>query len=197
MLRLRPQQTVLSGLGVAGAVLAAVVVTFALASGIIAYKITTEAPLVPATSTLVLDPQRSADRPAKPLVLRRRSGRTPQRTAARVRTVVRRGEVSGTTTPGSADASLSAPVAPGPGSQGGGPGTSGGPAETARPVAGASVGSALELTTKAVGATTGSLGRRLEGISGNLDTQTRASVDTVLRRTAAAVARLLGGPPQG
>ncbi|MEA2148737.1 MAG: hypothetical protein QOD69_567, partial [Solirubrobacteraceae bacterium] len=59
MLRLRPQQTVLSGLGVAGAVLAAVVVTFALASGIIAYKITTEAPLVPSTSALVLDPLRA------------------------------------------------------------------------------------------------------------------------------------------
>jgi hypothetical protein len=197
MLRLRPQQTVLSGLGVAGAVLAAVVVTFALASGIIAYRITTEAPLVPSTSALVLDPLRAGARTAEPLVLRRTG-----QTAAGTRTLVRGGAVTGASTRGSANASLTTArgglatdIAP----QAGGLGTSGGSDETAQPGGGGrgSVGAVLEQTTQVVGATTGSVGRRLQGITGELDTRTREHVSTVLRRTAAAVARLLAGPPEG
>jgi hypothetical protein len=65
----RPQQSMLSGLGVAGAVLAAVVVTFTLASGIIAYTLTSEDPLSPSTGTLVLGSLRT-DVARTPIVLR-------------------------------------------------------------------------------------------------------------------------------
>ena len=65
----RPQQSMLSGLGVAGAVLAAVVVTFTLASGIIAYTLTSEDPLSPSTGTLVLGSLRT-DVARAPIVLR-------------------------------------------------------------------------------------------------------------------------------
>jgi hypothetical protein len=197
MSRLRPQQTVLPGLGVAGAVLAAVVVTFALASGIIAYRITSEKPLVPAPRALVLDPLRTGERTAQPLVLRRTG-----ETAAGARTPVRGGAAPVASTSGSADASFSAPrggLASATAPQAGGLGTSGG-AETAPSGGGGGrrpVGAVLEQTTQAVGATTGSLGRRLDGITGELDTHARARVSTVLRRTAAVVERLLGGPSQG
>jgi hypothetical protein len=198
MLRLRPQPTVLSGLGVAGAVLAAVVVTFALASGIIAFRVTTEEPLVSPSSALVLDPLRTGDLAAKPLVLRR-----AVRTAAGRRTAARGAAAPGASTRGGADASLSAPVgglASAPGSQADDLGASSGPAETAQPGASAGAsggGSTLEVTTRALGATTGSLGRRLQGITGEVDTRSREGVNTILRRTAEAVAGLLSGRPQG
>jgi hypothetical protein len=146
----------------------------------------------------VLDPLRTGERTAQPLVLRRTG-----ETAAGARTPVRGGAAPVASTRGSADGSLSAPrggLASATAPQAGGLGTSGGPAETAPSGDGGGrgpVGAVLEQTTQAVGATTGSLGRRLAGITGELDTHARDRVSTVLRRTAAVVERLLGGPSQG
>jgi hypothetical protein len=66
----RPPRTLISGFGVAGSVLAAVVVAFAVASSIVAYSITSVDQLPRSSGALVLDPLRTADVAAKPLVLR-------------------------------------------------------------------------------------------------------------------------------
>jgi hypothetical protein len=66
----RPPRTLISGFGVAGSVLAAVVVAFAVASSIVAFSITSVEPLQRSSGALVLHPLRTAVVAAKPLVLR-------------------------------------------------------------------------------------------------------------------------------
>ena len=189
MPRLRLQRSVLSGLGVAGAVLAAVVVTFALASGIIAYSLTSPEPLVASSTVLVLDPLRTTDRGATPLVLRRAPASGASARTAAAPAQANRGGAAGTLSPARGRVSVSA----GAGPQDSGGGASTAPSVTAQPTPGIQrkpVGAALEDTTDAVGATTDSLTRRLDATGD----ATRELVRTAADRTAAALARLLGAP---
>jgi len=197
MLRIRPQQTMLSGLGVAGAVLAAVVVTYALASGIISYSLTAEEPLVPSSAALVLGPASATRLPRGPLVLPRSARAARARSAARAAGTAAAGRSGGAS--GSLSASRGGRVL-GIQTPGGTQGSSTGGNPTTQPVAGIGsrpVGEALGDTTQAVGATTGSLGRGLRGATEELKTTTHELVDTVAGRTAAALLRLLGNHPQG
>jgi hypothetical protein len=193
----------LSGLGVAGAVLAAVVVTFTLASGIIAYTLTSDDPLTPATGALVFDSLRGSDLTAKPIVLRGAgagAASTPSRSSA---------AASAAGAPGyggrGARATLSQKTrgrGPGSGAQGGAggagtteqsanPGDLGGPRKP--------VGKALGDTTQAVGATTVSLARRLREITGAVRTAAKPiaqdsgdALRSTVGATTGALARLLG-----
>jgi hypothetical protein len=194
----RPQHTVLSGLGVAGVVLASVVLTFTVASGIIAYSLTSEDPL-PSTSSAALVLSLGAAHPGdKPLILH--GNRT---TRLRTPAAALRGNAAATQARGRADGALSASsqnrgsggvaadsVVPVPGDQ------SAGRQPVRRPI-----GKALGDTTHAVGATTDSLGRRLDGVTDRLAAhvapvvqQTGAIVQTVADRTNAVLLRLLRKP---
>jgi hypothetical protein len=181
----RPQQSLLSGLGVAGAVLAAVVVTFALASGIIAYSLTSEEPLVASSTALVLDPLRTSDRTETPLVLRRARAASTG-VSARAASAPDRGGAAGSLSPARGRMSVSGGDAAA--------GASAGPTATAEPTPAIlprkPVGQALHDTTHAVTATTDTLARRLDA-SGDA---TRQLVHAAAERTAAALARLLGAP---
>src|SRR3954464_1322346 len=65
----RPRNTLISGIGVAGAVLAAVVATFALVSGMVAYDLTSVDQVPRSSDALVLGALRADGRSATPLVL--------------------------------------------------------------------------------------------------------------------------------
>jgi hypothetical protein len=192
MPRIRPQQPVLSGLGVAGAVLAAVVVTFALASGIISYSLTAQEPLVPSSAALVLDPVSATALTRAPLVLPRSRGAATGRISARAAGVPagargagasgslapsRAGRILGIQTPGGTQGSTTA----------GNPAAQPGTGTGRRPV-----GAALGDTTEAVGATTGSLGRGLHATAVQLKTGTHEIVRTAVGRVGAALAKLVG-----
>ncbi len=189
MPRIRPQQTVLSGLGIAGAVLAAVVVTFALASGIIAYSLTAAEPLVSSSAALVLDPVSATGLTRAPLVLRRSRGASASRASTAAALPPGRGTgASGSLTPargGGVD--VQTPSATQGSSKGGDQPTQPVAAGGRRPV-----GTAIDDTAQAVGATTGSLGRGLQAATEELKTGTHALVHTAVTRTAAALGRLLG-----
>lgn len=191
MPHLRSQQSVLSGLGVAGAVLAAVVVTFALASGIIAYSLTSAEPLAASSSALVLDPLRVGERAAAPLVLRRAPASADGVSArAAAAPPAPNGGAAGSLSPATGG------VTPTAGPPDAGSGATGAPSATAQPTPGVlprrPVGEALEDTTQAVAATTDSLTLRLDATGD----ATRELVHTAADRTAAALARLLGIQPQ-
>jgi hypothetical protein len=183
----RPQQSLLSGLGVAGAVLAAVVVTFALASGIIAYSLTSEEPLVASSTALVLDPLRTSDRSDTPLVLRRARAASTG-VSARAASAPDRGGAAGAMSPARGRMAVSG------GSGDAAAGASDGPTATAEPTPAIlprkPVGQALHDTTHAVTATTDTLARRLDATGD----ATRQLVHAAAERTAAALARLLGAP---
>jgi hypothetical protein len=202
----RPQQSVISGLGVAGAVLAAVVVTFTVASGIVAYSLTSEDPLVTRSGhTLVLDPLRSAKLDDAPLVLRPAAATSP----ARRRSLYASQAPGAATLRGAADGALSS-------TRGGGRAALGtqlgaGGSSTPLPVAGQigqalrkPVGQALGETTHAVGAKTGTLGRQIKATTVALKAGTEAvvqdagvAVGSAVDRTGTVVQRLLGQQPVG
>jgi hypothetical protein len=194
----RPQQTLLSSIGVAGAVLAAVVATFALASGIVAYSLTSVDPLPRPSGTLVLAPIRAGVTTAKPLVLRRAPAATTQRPSAPAAGPVARVSAAkpdraalasarhghgsrATTKPPAAGDGAAAPAQP----------SSDRPAP--QPLL-APVGDAVGATGQAVSATTDSLVRRLDPVAAAIGTAA-----DVLRSTAdgsgRAVGRLLGDSP--
>jgi hypothetical protein len=211
----RPPRTLISGFGVAGAVLAAVVVAFTVVSGFVAYSLTTVDPLPRSSGALVLDPLRPGAVVAEPLVLRpapatrrraaakagaARSGIAGARAQSEGRSHLA-GHRSGAELPphgaGSADrpATPSAPAAP----------AHPAPDRLLKPV-----GEAVGATGKAVGATTDSLARRLDGVTAavgartepvaaTVEAATEATIDA-LRATAdrsgKTVGRLLGAPPQ-
>ena len=190
---LRRPQTVLSSLGMAGAVLASVVVTFAVASGLIAYNLTSSDPIpVSSSAALVLD-LRAADSGDAPLVLsaRHTSRAHDQRAATALRKSAAAADVRGL-----ADGSLSASsrsrgASGGAGNTGSGddPAPSPRPEPVRRPV-----GKALGDTTQAVGATTGSLGRRLETVTdalGPVVQQTGELVQAIAVRTSTTLDELL------
>ncbi|MEA2155214.1 MAG: hypothetical protein QOE11_1354 [Solirubrobacteraceae bacterium] len=199
MPRLRPQQTFLSGLGVAGAVLAAVVVTFTLASGIVAYSLTSDDPLTPSSGALVLTSSGSGELARSPLVLR-----SVARPATRTRTSSSSAAQVAGGARGALSGSVSGQVSSGGGGGGQGDGdTQGVSSQPARPPAGGDqrkpVGSALGQTTPAVGTPTGTLARRLSAVTGDLRTRATPLVqDTgdllrnVVGGSTGAVSRLLG-----
>jgi hypothetical protein len=196
----RPQHTVLSGLGVAGVVLASVVLTFTVASGIIAYSLTSEDPL-PSTSSAALVLSLSAAHPGdKPLILhgnrttRLRTGAPAAAPRANAAAPQARGRADGALSASSENRGSGGVAADGlvpvPGDQ------SAGRQPVRRPI-----GKALGDTTHAVGATTDSLGRRLDGVTDRLAAhvapvvqQTGAIVQTVADRTNAVLLRLLRKP---
>lgn len=196
----RPQQSMLSGLGVAGAVLAAIVVTFTLASGIVAYSLTSDDPLTPSSDALVLDSPRSADLAKTPIVLRRADASGTRRgssalaatTAGSAGNGLAHGSLTadrgrGGSDPGTRDRGTDLPAA----DAGDQPLPISGPPR--RPV-----GEALGDTTQAVGVTTDSLTRRLQAVSTTLQpvsAGTREALRTTVGATTGALARLLAPPP--
>ncbi len=186
MPRFRPQQSMLSGLGVAGSVLAAVVVTFALASGIVAYRLTSDDPLARASGTLVLGPQRTDAITRSPLVLRKAVATSPRG----------RDTAAGAATPGGGAAGSLTSAGTGrvdASPQGGGEAAKT-PSQSAAPTgvgARTPVGHTLDTTSQAVSATTESLARRLHDVTGQLAEPTKP----VVTGTHDALTRLLRRPP--
>jgi hypothetical protein len=182
----------LSGLGVAGAVLAAIVVTFTLASGIVAYSLTSDDPLTPASGALVLDSLalRSGELAGRPIVLRSADATASARRSSSAVAAV----AGGSGGHGVAHGSLTAdPVRGGAGpGDGDDAGTDGGAepvpvsAPPRRPGA-----TALQDTTQAVGATTDSLARRLKVAAAD----TRDALRSTVGATTGTLARLLGSHP--
>jgi hypothetical protein len=196
----RPQQTVLSGLGVAGAVLAAVVVTFTVASGLVAYSLTSDDPLAASSDALVLDQSRTAIAAARPLVLQATESRAARGRSSATAVAVAgaaanargaAGSLSATHGGGRAGAAdtvdSTQATATGPGGQPAPPG------EASR----TPVGGALDDTTQAVGATTASLARRLEDVTATIETHTQPIVDLTRAALSATLARLAQPRPAG
>jgi hypothetical protein len=202
----RPPRTLISGLGVAGAVLAAVVIAFAAVSGIVAYSLTSVDPLPRADSALVLDPLRTNAHVAKPLVLR---PAPPARRRAVSSVGTARSGVASARAQRTAGDALS-PRAGRRALAGAAP-QHDGAAPADRPVAPAGaahaapdpllqpVGDAIGATGEAVGATTDSLARRLDTVTATVGAVTGVTTDT-LRTTAdrsgKVLGRLLGASPQ-
>ncbi len=194
----RPQHSLLSGLGVAGAVLAAVVVTFTLASGIVAYNLTSADPIVTSSHAIVLDPLRAADGVAAPLVLRG-AGDAGARTGSSGAVAGGSPRDANATAGGQVKGSLSSTGAEGAGVRAGDSADAAGaqptPGAARRPV----VGKALDDTSQAVGVTADSLARRLEVVTGTLGShaeQLGVNAGTALREVVGtgtgALAHLLG-----
>jgi hypothetical protein len=194
----------LSGLGVAGAVLAAIVLTFTLASGIVAYSLTSSDPLTPSSNALVLD-SRTAKLATKPLVLHRADATA---TGARKRSTALAAAAAGGAGQGVARGSLTAdrarggsnPGAPNSGGEASTPDTAGQPGAVSAPKK--PVGAKLNDTTQAVGASTDSLARHLRAVTAELAARTqpladgtRDSVRNTVGTTTGTLARLLGSHP--
>jgi hypothetical protein len=205
----RPQQTLLPGLGVAAAVVAAVIATSALASGIIVYSLSSEDPPARPSAALVLDPVRPDVSAAKPLVRRgarepvtsRRSRATPAAAPAVAGSGRRDSAVEGSLSPQG--------ITPGsdPGPRRGGDGSAA-PEQTvpSAPDDKLAPDGAPDATIPVVHAATDPLARGLRATVGALGAHTEAIARTVvaalddtgdgLRNVAGgAVARLLGGSP--
>ena len=201
----RPPRTLISGLGVAAAVLAAVVVAFAVASGIVAYSLTSVDPLPRADGALVLAPLRTNARVATPLVLRPATA-TRRRAVASAGTA--RSGVAGARAHETADGGPSpragrrslADAAPQHG--GGSADRPAAPAPAAQPAPDPllqPVGDAIGTTGEAVGATTDSLARRLDPVTTTVGAVTDATTHALRMaadRSGTAVGRLLGTSPR-
>jgi hypothetical protein len=196
----------MSGFGVAGSVLAAVVVAFTVASGMVAYSLTSVDPLPRSSGALVLDPLRTSVIAAKPLVLRparptahRRASAAAARRAP-VATVPVRDTVAGALSlhPGPRSVAADDP-------QGGGDANR--PAPSAQPAPERllkPVGDAIEATGQAVGATTDSLAKvttavvaHTEPVASAVGAVADASVQALratVDRSGKVVGRLLGDP---
>jgi hypothetical protein len=180
----RPPRTLVSGVGVAGAVLAAVVLAFAVASGFVAYNLTSVDPLPRTSSALVLDSLRTGDAAAKPLVLRRAPGPTAHRGAAAKPGAARSG-VASARVHGTVADDLSA--RPGrrfvadaePQRAGDDAGRSAAPAQPAPDRLLQPVGDAIGATGQAVGATTDSLAARLDTVTAAAGARTAPVATTV------------------
>jgi hypothetical protein len=195
----RPQHTFLSGLGMAGAVLAAVVLAFTVASGIIAYSLTSEDPVAGSSSAALVLDLRAADAGDAPLVLHARTAarRTGERAAAPTE---RARAASAADVRGAADGALSASSGTQSSGAGAPNGASSVPSDAAAeaPAGKLPVGKALGQTTQAVSATTDTVGRRLQGVTDNVTDglapatqQTGALLQAIAQRTSAALDRLL------
>jgi hypothetical protein len=201
----RPQRTLISGIGAAASVLAAVVAAFAVASGIVAYSLTSVDPLPRLSGALVLDPVRTGVIAAKPLVLRptahpHAAAPAGARRAAAVATVPVRDIAADDPSfhPGRPSVTPTQP-------QGGGeaerpaPSAQPAPARLPEPVGGAvgATGHAVGATTDSLATITTAVAAHTEPIAGaaaavvNATAQAlRATVD----RSGKLVGRLLGNP---
>lgn len=211
----RPPRTLISGLGVAGAVLAAVVMAFAVASGFVAYNLTSVDPLPRSSGALVLEPLRTGAVAAEPLVLRPAPAPTARRRAAANGGAARSGVASARVRETVADG-LS-PRAARRSSAGADPQRAGD--DASRPAAPAQpapahllqpVHDAVGATGQAVGATTDSLANRLDTVTaavgahtepvattvGAVADATTKALRTTVDRSGKVVGRLLGGTPQ-
>jgi hypothetical protein len=199
MLFRRPQDTLISGIGigVAGAVLAAVVVTFALVSGFVAYSFTSVDPLPRSSDALVLGPLRADTTAAEPLVLRR---------AVQRRSV----PATGTAAPANRRTGEPALAALSPqGGAGAGAKTEPEPEQHAGDVAAPPahpapdrllqpVGGAIGATGEALHATTESLARPIDAVTvaaAAAGGETRDVLRTTVDRSGTVVGRLLGDSP--
>ena len=190
----RPPRTIASSVGVAGAVLASVVVTFALASSLVAYNLTSVDPVPRPSRPLVLAPVGARVTTAKPLVLRPARATTAQQAAAPAAVVrpvavakpagdgaavaLRRRGTRATPKPQDAGDTTIAPAKP----------ASDPPAP--QPLL-SPVGETVGATGQAVGATTDALGRRLDTVTAAAGDALRTTAD----RSGRVVGRLLGGSP--
>jgi hypothetical protein len=210
----RPPRTLISGLGVAGAVLAAVVMAFAVASGFVAYNLTSVDPLPRSSGALVLDPLRTGAVAAKPLVLRPAPTPAARRRAAANARAARSGVASARVRDTVADG-LS-PRAGRRASAGAEPQRAGDAERPAAPAQPAPdhllqpVGDAVGATGQAVGATTDSLANRLDTVTAAVGARTEPAATTVgavadattdalrttVDRSGKVVGRLLGGTSQ-
>jgi hypothetical protein len=193
----RPQNTFLSGLGMAGSVLAAVVLAFTVASGIIAYSLTSEDPVATSSSAALVLDLRAADVGDAPLVLHARSA--PRRAGERAAASTQQARAAAADVRGAADGALSASS----GTQSSGGGAPNGGSSQNDPTAQTSsgklpVGKALGQTTQAVGATTDTVGRRLQGVTDNVTDglapatqQTGALLQVIAQHAGAVLDRLL------
>jgi hypothetical protein len=201
----RPRNTLISGVGVAGAVLAAVVATFALVSGIVAYNVTSVDQLPRSSDALVLGALRADSESATPLVLgrphapatqRRPAPAAPDARPALARAGTRAPAVTALSPPGErASDPKSEPQQHAGDGDGGGAPPSVQPAPD-RPLE--PVGDAIGATGEAVGATTESLTRRIDTVAvtaGAAVAATRDVLRTTADRTGRAVGGLLGGSP--
>jgi hypothetical protein len=199
MLRVRrPQHTFLSGLGMAGAVLAAVVLAFTVASGIIAYSLTSEDPVAGSSSAALVLDLRAADTGDAPLVLHARQA--ARNTGDRAAASTQRARAAAADVRGAADGALSASSGTQSSGAGAPNGASSVPSDVTAeaPTGKLPVGKALGQTTQAVGATTDTVGRRLQDVTDNVTDglapatqQTGALLQAIAQRTSAALDRLL------
>jgi hypothetical protein len=198
-----PQRTLISGLGVAGSVLAAVVLAFAVTSGIVAYSLSSVDPVPRLSGALVLDPLRTAVIAAKPLVLR------PARPVAR-----RRASAAAGAGPAAAVATVrnglslhtgDLPVTVSDPQDGG---NADRPAASTQPAPDhllEPAGDAVGATGHAVGATTDSLTTITTAVAARTEPlasivaavvdATTEALRTTVDRTGKVVGRLLAGPP--
>jgi hypothetical protein len=196
----RPQDTLISSIGVAGAVLAAVVVTFALVSGFVAFSLTSVDQLPQSSDALVLSPLRTDGVAAKPLVLRRAHAPAVQRRAAPATAAAIAPAAAGTRAPAvaalSSQGGRSSAGKPAPqqnADDGAGPSAHPAPDRRLQPV-----GDAIGATGQAVGATTESLARRIDAVAATAGAAVAATRDllrTTVDRSGRVVGRLLGGTP--
>jgi hypothetical protein len=202
----RSQRTLISGLGVAGAVLAAIVVAFAVASGIVAYSLTSLDPLPRSSGALVLAPLRVGVIAPKPLVLRPAAYRPVSAPAgaetAAVVATVRVRTVTTELTPHTGRLPVTAADP-----QGGGDADR--PAPSAQPAPDRllkPVGDAIGATGHAVGATTESLAAITTTAGAHTDPVARTvaavadattpALRTTADRSVKVVGRLLGDVPR-
>jgi hypothetical protein len=199
----RPHNTLISGIGVAGAVLAAVVVTFALVSGFVAFSLTSVDQLPRSSDALVLSPLRTDSVAAKPLVLRRAHASAAQRRSAPPAAATgAAAAAAGTRVPAVAALAPAAAHGPGPkpapqqpAGDGAAPSAHPAPDRLLQPV-----GDAIGATGQAVGATTESLARRIDTVGATAVAavaETRELLRTAVDRSGRVVGRPLGAPPPG
>jgi hypothetical protein len=211
----RPPRTLISGLGVAGGVLAAVVMAFAVASGFVAYSLTSVDPLPRSSGALVLDPLRTGAVAAKPLVLRPAPAVTPRRRAAANAGAARSGVASARVRHTVADglsprAGRRTIAGAEPQRAGDDAGRPAAPSQPAPDHPLQPVGGAIGATGQAVGATADSLANRLDTVTaavgartepvatavGAVADATTEALRTTVDRSGKVVGRLLGGTPQ-
>jgi hypothetical protein len=199
----RPQDTLISGIGVAAAVLAAVVVTFALVSGFVAFSLTSVDQLPRSSDALVLSPLRTKSVAVRPLVLRRAHAPTAQRRSAPPAAAAAAAPgATGTRKPAVVALSPQAVHGSGPkpapqrhAGDGAAPSVHPAPDRLLQPV-----GDAIGATGQAVGATTESLARRIDTVAataGATVAETRELLRTTVDRSGRVVGRPLGAPPPG
>jgi hypothetical protein len=198
----RPQDTLLSGIGVAGAVLAAVVLTFTLVSGFVAFSLTSVDQLPRSSDALVLGPLRTDSVEAKPLVLRRAHAPAAQRHSTRPAASAASAAPAAVGTrepavvalsPQGGRGSAAKPEAQQHAGDGAAPSAQPAPDRLLQPL-----GDAIGATGQAVGATTESLTRRIDTVAANAAVavaETRDLLRTTVDRSGRVVGRLLGGSP--